>query len=182
MSADGTFRVWDALVRILHLGFITGVAAAWFTRHASGPWHEWIGYAVMAALALRLPWGFAGPPSAQFRRFVLGPAATLRYAHRLAGGHAPRYLGHNPLGAWMILTLLLLLAIITFSGWLSTTDRYWGIAWVMNLHLWSTWALLGLVPLHVAGAIHASIRHRENLIAAMIHGRKPAASADDIAP
>lgn len=182
MSAVGTVRVWDALVRILHLCFIGGVSAAWFTRHAAGPWHEWIGYAVMAALALRLLWGFVGAGSARFARFVRGPAATLGYARGLAAGHAPRYVGHNPLGAWMIVTLLLLLATISFTGWLSTTDRYWGIEWVMNLHLWATWVLLGLVPLHVAGAIHASLKHRENLIAAMIHGRKRAPAADDIAP
>ncbi len=182
MSPAGTLRVWDALVRVLHLMFIAGVAAAWFTRHASGPWHEWIGYAVMAALALRLLWGFVGPGSARFARFVRSPAATLQYVQGLASGHAPRFVGHNPLGAWMIVALLLLLATISFTGWLSTTDRYWGIAWVMNLHLWATWALLALVPLHVAGAIHASLKHRENLIAAMIHGRKRAAAADDIAP
>lgn len=175
-------RVWDALVRVLHLMFIAGVAAAWFTRHAAGAWHEWIGYAVMAALGTRLVWGFRGPAAARFARFVHGPATTFGYVRGLASGQAPRFIGHNPLGGWMIAALLALLLVITCTGWLATTDRYWGIAWVMNLHLWSTWALLGLVPLHVAGAIHASIRHRENLIAAMIHGRKRAASADDIAP
>lgn len=180
MSTDGTVRVWDVLVRILHWSLVGGVAVAWFTRHAAGPWHEWIGYAIATALALRLLWGFTGPGPARFARFVRGPGATLRYVRGLASGHAPRFVGHNPLGAWMILVLLLLLATITFTGWLSTTDRYWGIAWVMNLHLWATWALLALVPLHLAGAIHASVKHRENLIAAMIHGRKRSPAADDI--
>ncbi len=69
---------------------------------------------------------------------------------------------------------------ITVTGWLSTTDRYWGIAWVANLHLWSSWALLALLPLHIAGAIHASRAHRENLVAAMIHGRKREAAPGDV--
>lgn len=172
--------VWDVLVRVLHLGFIAGVAGAWFTRHRPGPWHEWIGYALLAALALRLVWGFIGPPGARFARFVHGPVTTLRYTLGVARGHAPRHVGHNPLGAWMIVALLALLAIITASGWLSTTDRYWGIAWVMNLHLYATWALLALLPLHIAGAIHASRRHHENLVAAMLHGRKRPASGDDV--
>jgi len=172
--------VWDVLVRVLHLSFIAGVAAAWFTRHRAGPWHEWIGYAVLAALALRLLWGFIGPASARFAHFVRGPAITSRYARSVANGRAPRHVGHNPLGAWMIVALLTLLAIISASGWLSTTDRYWGIAWVMNIHLYSTWALLALLPLHIAGAVHASLKHRENLIASMLHGRKRRASGDDV--
>ena len=48
--ATGQLRVWDAAVRALHLVFIGGVVAAWFTRHRAGDWHEWIGYGVSAAL------------------------------------------------------------------------------------------------------------------------------------
>lgn len=173
-------RVWDALVRALHLCFIAGVGVAWFTRHGGSPWHAWVGYGVLTALALRLLWGFTGPPAARFARFVRGPTATLRYAVQVANGNARRHIGHNPLGGWMIVALLTLLAVITVSGWLSTTDRYWGIAWVMNVHLYATWLLLALLPLHVAGAVHASVKHRENLIAAMWHGRKRGASGDDV--
>jgi cytochrome b len=172
--------VWDLLVRVLHLGLIVGVASAWITRHGGGPWHEWIGYALMLALVVRLLWGFAGPASARFARFVHGPATTLAYAAGVARGDAPRHIGHNPLGAWMIVALLSLLAVISASGWLSTTDRYWGVAWVMNVHLYATWALLALLPLHIAGAVHASRKHRENLIASMVHGRKRIASGDDV--
>lgn len=172
--------VWDRLVRGLHLAFIGGVTAAWFTRHGAGRWHEWIGYGVLGALALRLLWGWIGPAPARFRGFVRGPQATRHYVALLLRGAAPRHLGHNPLGAWMIIWLLSLLTLITLSGWLSTTDRYWGVAWVMNLHLWATWALLASIPLHVAGAMHASLKHRENLVASMLHGNKRMASGDDV--
>ena len=181
-QGSGQRAVWDLPVRIVHLGFIAGVITAWFTRHSSGPWHEWVGYLVMAVLVLRLIWGFVGPGPARFARFVRGPGITLRYAKAAATGRAPRYVGHNPLGAWMIVAILTLLAIISASGWLSTTDAYWGIAWVMNVHLYATWILLSLLPLHIAGAVHASLLHRENLLASMLHGRKRAASGDDVAP
>lgn len=181
-KAAGQIRVWDLPVRGLHLAFIGGVIAAWFTRHSAGRWHEWIGYGVLGALALRLCWGWIGPAPARLGAFVRGPRATLNYAGLLLRGAAPRYLGHNPLGAWMIVWLLILLTLITLSGWLSTTDRYWGVAWVMNLHLWATWVLLASVPLHIAGAVHASRRHRENLIASMLHGKKRAPSGDDVDP
>lgn len=172
--------VWDVLVRVAHLAFIGGVAAAWFTRHSPGRWHEWIGYGLIGVLAVRLLWGIIGPAQARFAGFVRGPRSTLRYVGQLLRGNAPRYLGHNPLGAWMIIWLLSLLTLITLSGWLSITDRYWGVAWVMNLHLWATWALLASIPIHVAGAVHASRKHRENLIASMLHGNKRMASGDDV--
>jgi cytochrome b len=66
------------------------------------------------------------------------------------------------------------------SGWLYTTDRFWGVEWVEQLHRWLANALWTLVGLHVAGVLYASVRHRENLVAAMLHGRKPVAgSASD---
>lgn len=173
-------KVWDTPVRILHLCFISGVAAAWFTRHAAGDWHEWIGYGVLVALCARLLWGFVGSRPARFTAFLRSPATTLSYARQLLRNSAPRYRGHNPLGAWMIIALLSLLLLISISGWLSTTDRYWGIAWVMNLHLYCTWMLLVLIPVHITGAVHASWKHRENLIAAMVHGQKRPASGSDI--
>lgn len=167
-------------MRILHAAFIVGVAAAWLTRHARGDAHEWIGYALLAALAIRLGWGLVGPRPARFSSFLRGPRATLAYARALLVGRAPRHIGHNPLGAWMIVALLLALAVTTVSGWLSTTDRWWGIAWMADLHLYSAWAILGLLPLHIAGAIHASRKHHENLLAAMVHGRKRSAAPGDV--
>lgn len=175
-------KVYDPLVRVAHLCFIVGVIAAWFTRHARGAWHEWIGYAVMVALVLRLLWGFSGPDSARFTRFVRGPVVTTRYAMNVLNGNAARHLGHNPLGAWMIVALLLTLAVIVGSGYMFTTDRWFGYGWVIRTHEISTWILFVLVPIHVAGVLHASWKHRENLIASMLHGRKRSATSDDVFP
>lgn len=165
-------RVWDPLVRIGHWLLVASVAAAWFTRHGGGAWHEWIGYAALAIVVLRLLWGFVGSPHARFGDFIVGPRKTLQYARQTLRGREPRHLGHNPLGAWMILALIGSLIVVTASGWLYTTDRFWGIEWVETLHSKTTDVLIGLISLHVAGVLYASWRHRENLIAAMIHGRK----------
>jgi cytochrome b len=180
MAQRARVPVFDGFVRLAHLLFIAGVVAAWFTRHARGAWHEWIGYTVMAALALRLLWGFIGPGSARFSHFVRGPRRTLRYAVAVWRGEAPRHLGHNPLGAWMILALLSTLTVIVVTGWMFTTDRWFGYAWVIRSHELATWTLFALVPLHVLGVLHASYTHRENLVASMLHGRKAAGEGDDV--
>ncbi|WP_231565127.1 hypothetical protein [Sphingomonas sp. Ant H11] len=51
-------RVWDPLVRIFHWTVAGGVIAnLTFLRHEEAP-HIYVGYAVLAALAIRLGWGF----------------------------------------------------------------------------------------------------------------------------
>jgi cytochrome b len=170
-------QVWDPLVRIGHWLLALSIAAAWFTREGWGLTHEVIGYVSLGVIGARLIWGFFGTPHARFADFVRGPRATLRYVRLLLAGREPRYLGHNPLGAWMIAALLATALATALSGWLYTTDRYWGVEWVERLHGTLTDVLLVLVALHVTGVLFASRRHRENLIAAMFHGRKRPADA-----
>ncbi|MCS6947057.1 MAG: cytochrome b/b6 domain-containing protein, partial [Steroidobacteraceae bacterium] len=148
------------------------ILAAWLTREGRRVLHEYIGYGVLVLLAVRIVWGFVGTPHARFADFVRSPHETLRYARQLLRGSAPRYVGHNPLGGWMMLALLALTLAIGATGWLYTTDRYWGVEWVERLHATLTDILLACVLLHVLGALVMSYRHRENLIAAMFHGRK----------
>ena len=66
------------------------------------------------------------------------------------------------------------------SGWLYTTDRFWGVEWVEDLHDGLTNVLIGLVIIHVAGVIWTSLRGRENLVAAMFHGRKRRPGPEDV--
>lgn len=72
----------------------------------------------------------------------------------------------------MIVALLTTAFAAAASGWIYTTDAFWGIEWVEAMHVFFAELLLVLASLHVAGVIFTSIRQRENLIAAMIHGRK----------
>lgn len=75
----------------------------------------------------------------------------------------------------MVPALLGTLATVTVSGWMSETDRFFGVGWVSRLHRLSTDVPLGLIGCHLPGVLVASVLHRENLILAMITGRKPAA-------
>jgi cytochrome b len=169
--------VWDALVRVLHWSLVLTVAAAWLTRHSAGRWHEWRGYATLAIVSARTAWGFLGAGHARFADFLRSCPATVGYARDLLRRREARYLGHNPLGGWMVIALLAMVAAVGFSGWLYTTDRYWGVPWVEELHETLSDVLFAFVALHILGVLFTSAWHRENLVAAMLHGRKPAGRA-----
>jgi len=166
-------RVWDPAVRAFHWTLVTGIAVAWITGEGWPRLHDTAGYAVLAAIAFRLAWGVFGPAAARFGRFVRGVRATRAYAAKVLRRAEPRYLGHNPLGAWMIVALLATAFGAGITGWLYTTDRFWGVAWMEALHEGLAWLLLGLIALHLGGVAFTSLRQGENLVAAMIHGDKP---------
>lgn len=169
----GDIAVWDWFVRAFHWGTVALVATA-FLSPDDKALHEPVGYAVLALVLARLAWGVVGSRHARFTDFMARPATVLAYLRELRSGKVRRYLGHNPAGGAMVLALLATLATVTVSGWMSETDRFFGVEWVSQLHRLSTDMLLGLIGCHLAGVLVASLLHRENLIAAMITGRKPA--------
>ena len=174
-------RIWDPLLRLLHWSLVATMAASWFTRHSPGRWHEWVGYAALAVVLVRMAWGFVGPEYARFGQFVRGRIGTRDYVMAALAGRAPRYLGHNPLGGWMTIALLLTVTAIGVTGWMYTTDRFWGIAWVGNTHLWLTYFSFLLIGLHVVGVAWTSWKCRENLVVAMVHGCKAPPRDGDVA-
>ena len=173
-------KVWDAPVRVLHWTLVLCVAGAWFSTDNFSRWHQPLGYGGLAAVLLRLLWGGAGSRYARFTQFLRSPRAALAYGRLLLQGREPRYVGHNPLGGWMIVALMACVLGLALTGWLYTTDRFWGDETVEDIHVALAWTLLGLAALHIAGVIFTSLRHRENLVRAMFTGRKRAAGPDDV--
>lgn len=171
-------KVWDPLVRIVHWSLVLGIALAWIT-HEAGAVHEWLGYAVLAVVAVRIVWGIVGTRYARFTQFVYSPAHTLEYGRQILAHREPRHIGHNPLGGWMIVALLLSITLVGISGWLYTTDRFWGVKWMEDLHEGSANVMLALVAMHIGGVIFSSLRHGENLVRAMLNGRKRAPATGD---
>ena len=179
--AASRIKVWDRPVRLLHWVLVVAVLMAWITTLTAFSAHQAAGYVALAAVLLRAVWGCVGSRYARFAQFVRPPRATLAYAHATLRKREPRFIGHNPLGGWMVLALMLVVAALALTGWLYTTDWFWGDEQVEQLHRALAWGLLGLVALHVAGVLYTSWRHRENLLHAMISGQKIAAASDDVA-
>jgi cytochrome b len=191
-SNEGTAaerRVWDLPVRLFHWTLLLAVAGAWLTHELGITWfdaHVWCGYAVLVLVGFRLLWGLVGTRHARFWNFIRGPVTTLRYALDLLRGREAHHAGHNPLGAWMVVLLLLALLAQALLG-LFGNDEIFNFGplygYVTNersieltsLHRKLFYGILGAVALHVAAVLYHLLAKRENLVRAMFTGRKPAA-------
>ena len=164
--------VWSPWLRLLHWLLAISMVTSFISHEGGGRLHEWSGYAALAAASTRVLLGFAGSGYWRFSQFVRSVPATLAYALDMVKKTEARHIGHNPLGGWMVLALLADAIATGLTGWLYTTDRFFGYEWLARLHNLFGQALIPLLMLHVAGVLFTSWRQRENLVAAMVHGKK----------
>lgn len=182
-----TVQVWDRFVRVFHWALVSAVTVAAITGFVIGApaldLHIWAGAAIAALVLARLIWGFLGSYTARFSSFVVGPRATLAHLRDLRAGRAHRHLGHNPLGGAMILALLgcvtgvlvtgvVFLGGVFHTGPLAALVTFTQARSIAPLHQALAIGLLLLVAAHVGGALFESLRTRENLVKAMVTGRK----------
>jgi cytochrome b len=161
---------------------------AFVTEDDLMPVHAWAGYIIGVLLLLRVVWGLFGPRHARFTDFVYRPAKVLAYLRDLLRFQARRYIGHSPAGGAMVIALLLGLVAVVLSGVLlyGVHDGAGPLAQLHGLagrtlrrlleeaHELLANLVMALVIAHVAGVLLASFVHRENLVRAMITGRKRA--------
>ena len=164
--------VWDLPVRLGHWLMVGGFALAWATGD-SEKWrlvHVFAGSTVMAVAAYRLLWGVVGSRTARFAEFVRGPGQAFAYLKSLLQARPPHYAGHNPAAGLAIVLLLGLALASGASGWLTYQEI--GGEWLEEIHEFLTGTMLGVVGVHLLGVLVGSLAHRENLVLAMITGRK----------
>lgn len=171
-TALRTISVWDLPLRLWHWALAACVLAAWFTPTVYDGLHRILGYTVLGLLAFRLAWGFLGSRYSRFRMVGVRLRAAPGYLWNLRRGMSGRYIGLNPAGTLMLVALLLALAVSTITGAMAVTVTFFGVWWVEDTHHYSSDAVIVLVVLHVVGVVLMRILQRENLIRAMITGRK----------
>jgi cytochrome b len=187
MGAGGTqVKVWDTPVRLFHWVLVLLFASMFFSGKSGSEWLEWhvrAGYAILALLLFRVLWGFVGSTHARFSSFLAGPKACIDCLRHLARREPSPYAGHNPLGGWMVLVLLIALLFqagtglfanddVLFEGPLaslvskSLSDR------LTSWHSWNFNLLLLLAGLHIVAVLYHAGFMKENLIGAMFTGVK----------
>ncbi|MGC2781251.1 MAG: cytochrome b/b6 domain-containing protein [Bradyrhizobium sp.] len=167
-----TVQVWDLPLRLWHWWLAGLVLVAWVTPNVHDGLHRLAGYTILGLLALRLIWGVIGTRHSRFRSIGARLRAVPTYLWNLRRGRTGRYLGLNPAGTAMQLALLLVLIVSAVTGAMQVTVRFFGLWWVEDTHEVTSYLLIPLVVLHVAGVVLVSRLQRENLARAMLTGRK----------
>jgi len=177
--------VWDVPTRLFHWSLVACFVIAWLTDEGDR-WraiHVFVGYLMLGLVAFRVIWGVAGSPFSRFSSFWFGPRAALDYALKVLGGHAPRYVGHNPAGSVAIYILLVMAVIVGITGvFVLGGDERHGLAtavltfdqarWAKKLHEAGAMLMLLVVLAHVTGVVVESRLHKENLAKSMVVGYK----------
>jgi len=179
--------IWDLPTRIFHWLLVTSFIITWITfddnRFLFA--HVYAGYVFFSLLVFRFIWGLFGTKYAKFRAFAYDWHSVSDYAKGLLNGNAMRYLGHNPAGGWAIFLMLALGLIISISGLmvLGGEEGHGPLAGLVSFEIGSeyaheiheilAWVMLAVTCIHVIGVIVESLFHKDNLIWAMITGKKP---------
>lgn len=188
-------RVWDLPLRLVHWAMVVLLLALVATAEMGGDaigWHMRAGETMLTLVLFRVLWGFVGSPQARFSSFIRGPRAVIAYTRSLRRPPHARFIGHNPLGGWMVLLLLVALLVQASTGLFSNDDiasegplaRFISKDLsdaISSFHSWNAWFVVALAGVHVAATLFYLLGFKENLIRPMIDGIKhvPAASADD---
>jgi cytochrome b len=187
--------VWDRPTRLFHWTLVLLMVLSYTTAQLGGDWmqlHFWSGYCILTLVLFRIAWGFVGSTTARFTDFVRGPGAAFGHLRELLGRDKPREAGHNPLGGAMVVALLLAVLLQVIAGLFASDTDTGLVNGPLSSLVSSKWSeratdfheiwinvILIMVALHVLAAVTYLVWKRQNLIAAMIHGRKP---ADDVVP
>lgn len=178
--------VWDRYIRANHwimALLFTGLILTGKAEDDYMQWHFYMGYLLSALLMTRVMYGVWGAKSARFVAFIKGPLGLFRYIKQIFSGSSQHYLGHNPLGAIMVLVLLTLILLQVTSGFVSSDDVFWYgpmYEWVGDdlQEFLAEWhktlpdILLGLVACHILAILIHEIAFKERLVKAMLNGKK----------
>lgn len=180
-----TVRIWDLPTRLFHGLLALCFAGLIITGNIGGNamlWHFRLGYAVFGLLLFRFAWGFMGGHWSRWSQLPLSPGSVRAYLGGQSG--AAHRAGHNPLGSWSVLTLLLFLSLQVATGLVSDDEianmgplsslapgNWVALATSWHKH-WGKLILILLVSLHLLAIAWYSWRQRQALVPAMWHGDK----------
>jgi cytochrome b len=179
-----TIRVWDLPVRLFHwalaLSIVLGIIFVKIGGNAI-EWHAYCGYITLTLVMFRIIWGFVGSWHARFLNFVPSPKRLIAYLR----GQTDGGLGHNPLGAFSVLALLLTLLIQALTGLFADDDIFFQgplakyasnstVAFLTSVHHFNQYIIFALIGLHLLAIVYYLLVKKDNLIKPMITGDKNA--------
>lgn len=187
MAAAGhRVRIWDLPTRVFHWALVVLVVTSFVTAKVGGnamTWHMYSGYCILALILFRIVWGFVGGRASRFASFVTGPGEVIGYLRTLFSRETAHHAGHNPLGGWSVVLMILSLGTQATTGLFASDDiategplaaraSSSTVALLTRIHHINEKVLIVLVGLHVAAILFYAIHKRHNLVRAMVTGHQ----------
>lgn len=177
-------KVWDLPTRLFHWLLVVFVITSFVTAEIGGnamQIHELSGFVILTLLLFRVGWGFMGSRPSRFSAFVHGPTAVFTYAKGLMRKDSAHYFGHNPLGGWSIVAMMLALLVQAGTGLFANDDiltegpLYGWVSkatsnFITDIHEWNQAMIVALITIHVVAILFYFLVKRENLVTPMITG------------
>ena len=172
MKMKQTILVWDVPTRLFHWLLVISFAGAWLSSESERLQmiHYAFGYSAAALVLFRLVWGLVGTKYARFTQFIRGPKEIIGHLGVALRGHQHESPGHNPAGGIVMLGLMMIILLIAFTGYLSVKEFLGDF--MSEAHEAIASLALALVVIHIAAAVIMSLLQKENLIRAMVTGKK----------
>ncbi len=180
--------VWDPFIRWWHWILALTVTLGWsfgeFMSFATIKWHFYCGYTILCLMLCRVLWSLCGPAPVRLGALLPTRSALLNHLRDFRLRQPSGARGHNPLGSLAVLAMLALLTTQALCGLFLESDDYFESAPLAHLvsdalstqllrwHKALARLILIMVTLHIAAVFYYWLWKRENLIKAMITGRK----------
>ena len=179
VGKEAEYRLWDIASRFFHWNLVLLLIFLWWSAEIGRlDLHESAGIYLFSLLIWRVYLGFFGSQSSKFSDFLVGPAQVRAYVR----GYVSSRDGHNPLGGWMIILMLLTLVVQVVTGlfnsddifffgplYFMATDSFLGVAG--EIHEFMFCIVLALVAVHVMAILWYQIYKKRPMIQAMVLGK-----------
>jgi cytochrome b len=179
MNNAAPVRVWDLPTRLFHWAIVVLIGMSWWSaeNHAMD-WHRTFGLIALGLILFRLIWGLIGGSTARFASFLRSPGSVVSYL----GSNGPRRAGHNPLGGYSVIAMLLVIVLQVGtglfavdvdgieSGYLSHLVSFDQGRLASKIHETSFNVLLALIGLHILAILFYLVVRRRNLVRPMVTG------------
>ena len=167
--------IWSLPTRVFHLLFALFILLAFLTDDDKLlNYHAIIGYSILILLVFRVCWGYFGPKYSLFKDFPANKNEAKEFLKNIFDDKQ-KYIGHNPLASYVMITMLVVTFIVIVTGVLAYgIQEGKGIASFLNdsffknmklfkeIHEFFANFLIFLIVAHLAGIAVDRLLHKKH--------------------
>ncbi len=168
--------IWGLPTRIFHFSLVIFIIVAWISADDDYlQLHSAFGYAIGVLIIFRLIWGLIGPKYSHFRDFNFSIKKAIDFSKNILSPNNEKHLGHNPVAAFVLFTLLIIIFMVVITGVLTLGAQdekgvfrglystfFKDLELFEELHEIFANIMLTFIAMHLAGLLTDWLLHRKD--------------------